>query len=75
MWVEFDNNMLMSEIPELGDIDLDMLGLKTIPEIKIENFEIEDSEEETMVEKKLLCCPSCGHINEEKAFKNYENSK
>ena len=75
MWAEFDNNMLMSEIPELGDMDLDMLGLKTIPEIKMENFEIEDSEEETMVEKKLLCCPSCGHINEEKAFKNYENSK
>ena len=30
MWAEFDNNMLMSEIPELGDIDLDMLGLKDL---------------------------------------------
>jgi hypothetical protein len=75
MWAEFDNDMLMSEIPELGDMDLDMLGLKNIPDIKIEELDLEDSEEESMVEKKLLCCPSCGHINEEKAFKNYENSK
>lgn len=30
MWAEFDNNMLMSEIPELGDMDLDMLGLKDL---------------------------------------------
>ena len=75
MWAEFDNNMLMSEIPELGDMDLDMLGIKNIPDIKIEELDLEDSEEETMVEKKLLCCPSCVHINEEKAFKNYENSK
>lgn len=30
MWAEFDNNMLMSEIPELGDIDLDMLGMKDL---------------------------------------------
>lgn len=26
------------------------------------------------VTKKLLKCPCCGHINEEKAFKNYEDS-
>lgn len=30
MWAEFDNNMLMSEIPELGDMDLDLLGLKDL---------------------------------------------
>ena len=30
MWAEFDNNMLMSEIPELGDMDLDMLGMKDL---------------------------------------------
>ena len=27
--------------------------------------------EEVGVNKKLLCCPVCGHINEEKAFKTY----
>ena len=42
----------------------------------VTDFEIEELEEETVdgVNKKLLKCPSCGHINEEKAFKNYENS-
>lgn len=30
MWAEFDNNMLMSEIPELGDMDLDMLDMKDL---------------------------------------------
>lgn len=30
MWAEFDNNMLMSEIPELGDMDLDLLGMKDL---------------------------------------------
>lgn len=42
------------------------------------DFEIEeeaDEEEEDLgVNKTLLKCPVCGHINEEKAFKNYENS-
>lgn len=42
----------------------------------VTDFEIEELEEETVdgLNKKLLKCPSCGHINEEKAFKNYENS-
>ena len=35
----------------------------------------EDTEKvEFTVSKKLLKCPCCGHINEEKAFKNYENT-
>ena len=37
MWAEFDNNMLMSEIPELGDMDLDMLGLKELDLEKDDN--------------------------------------
>ena len=40
------------------------------------NFEVEEEEndpEELTVQKKLLKCPCCGHVNEEKAFKNYEN--
>ena len=42
----------------------------------ITDFEVDELEEENvpLVNKKLLKCPCCGHINEEKAFKNYENS-
>lgn len=29
-WAEFDNNMVMAKIPELGDLDLDMLGIKDL---------------------------------------------
>lgn len=38
--------------------------------------EVEPEAEEVSftVQKKLLKCPCCGHINEEKAFKNYENT-
>ena len=36
--------------------------------------EAEEEEEDLGVNKTLLKCPVCGHINEEKAFKNYENS-
>lgn len=45
------------------------------------DFEIEEEEKEVVedevpetVQKKLLKCPCCGHINEEKAFKNYADS-
>lgn len=42
------------------------------------DFEIEEEpqpeEVSFTVNKKLLKCPACGHVNEEKAFKNYENS-
>ena len=44
-----------------------------IDDIKI--AESEDEPEESPVEKKLLKCPMCGHINEEKAFKNYADSE
>lgn len=36
--------------------------------------EPETEEVSFTVQKKLLKCPCCGHINEEKAFKNYENT-
>lgn len=45
MWAEFDNNMLMSEIPELGDIDLDLLGIKDIDNIIIDSDQ--DKKDET----------------------------
>ena len=36
--------------------------------------EPKDEEQEEGVEKELLKCPSCGHINEVKAFKYHENT-
>lgn len=54
------------DVEELQDWGLDI------------DFEIEEEEpeleEDLGTEKKLLKCPACGHINEEKAFKNYENT-
>lgn len=62
---DFDKLQTDFEIEELQDWGLDL------------NFDVEIDEEETEedlgVNKKLLKCPVCGHINEEKAFKNYEN--
>lgn len=63
---EFDFELLQTDfdIETLNDWGLDV------------NFEVEEEEiepEELTVQKKLLKCPCCGHVNEEKAFKNYEN--
>lgn len=42
--------------------------------VEVEQLDPEITEDVEGVSKKLLKCPVCGHINEEKAFKNYENS-
>ena len=41
--------------------------------VEVENMEVEEEQDigELATGKKLLKCPSCGHINEEKAFKTY----
>lgn len=65
---EFDFELLQEDFDteELEDWGLDV-------DFAIE--EEENTEEVSFtVTKKLLKCPCCGHINEEKAFKNYENS-
>lgn len=54
----------LSELPEWG-----LEGL-----VEVEQLDPEITEDVEGVSKKLLKCPVCGHINEEKAFKNYENS-
>ena len=65
---EFDFELLQAnfDTEELEDWGLDV-------DFAIEEEAGED-EEDLEVNKTLLKCPVCGHINEEKAFKNYENS-
>lgn len=69
---EFDLELLQQdfEIETLNDWGLE-LELKELEPQEV----VEDEETEVEgINKKLFKCPCCGHINEEKAFKNYENS-
>lgn len=63
---EFDLELLQTdfELPELMEMGIE------IPDVEISNEEDLGGEEKA-VNKKLLQCPCCGHINEEKAFKTY----
>lgn len=63
---EFDLSLLQEDfaVPDLQDMGID------IPDIEVED-EIEPDVKE--VNKKLLKCPVCGHINEEKAFRSYSD--
>lgn len=65
---EFDFELLQADfdVETLQDWGLDV-------DFAIEE-ETDEEEEDLGVNKTLLKCPACGHINEEKAFKNYENS-
>lgn len=60
---EFDFELLSTDFDNL---QLEDMGID-IPTV----LESEETEEELGTEKKLLKCPCCGHINEEKAFKTY----
>ena len=68
---DWDFDMLQEELEELdfSDFDFDW-GIDKI-EIEQEEYTSEINE----VEKKLCRCPVCGHINEEKAFKYYEDTE
>lgn len=65
-----------------SEFDFDLLGedfeTETLQDWGLElDFQIEEEQPQEVsftVTKQLLKCPCCGHINEEKAFKNYENS-
>lgn len=63
---EFDFELLSVDfqVPDLQDMGIE------IPDVEISNEEDLGGEEKA-VNKKLLQCPRCGHINEEKAFKTY----
>lgn len=75
------DNKTNESVWDLDFLSLDLEGLDLsefsfdfkIPDIKpLEEFDDEEPEEDDcLVEKKLLRCPCCGHINEEKAFKTY----
>ena len=64
---EFDFELLESDFDSdtLSDWGLSIIDLEPSEEIE---------EDEPLINKKLLKCPVCGHINEEKAFKNYEDT-
>lgn len=79
--------LLDNKTNELADWDFDLLG-EELAELDLDDFDIdwgvnnlefnEDTGYESStnkVEKHLLKCPVCGHINEEKAFKNYEDTE
>ena len=53
------------------DLDIGDFGM-VAPDMEISD-EPDDDEPKT-VKKHLLQCPQCGFVNEEKAFKNYENT-
>lgn len=63
---EFDLTLLQEdfEVPDLQDMGIDL-----------QDIEVDDDIEPDAkaVNKKLLKCPVCGHINEEKAFRNYSD--
>ena len=59
---------------ELDDIEIDMSDFG-FDDINIDDDYIDGSDEVQDISKNLLKCPSCGHINEEKAFKNYEDTE
>jgi ParB family transcriptional regulator, chromosome partitioning protein len=67
---EWDLELLDNELSEI-DLDMEQFGFELSDDEPL--FEEEENEEKE-VNKKILKCPVCGHINEEKAFKYYEDT-
>lgn len=70
MW---DYTKLDEELDNILDIDMSMFDF----DINTDDLELDyDNENEVEdINKKLCRCPKCGHINEEKAFKYYEDTE
>lgn len=72
---EWDYSLLDEEIEKLKDLDIDL------EQFGFNDFNLDmykddnDDEENNEINKKLLKCPICGHINEEKAFRSYEDTE
>ena len=67
---EWDLELLDNELSEI-DLDMEQFGFELSDGESL--FE-EEEKEEKEVNKKILKCPVCGHINEEKAFKYHEDT-
>ena len=70
MW---DYTKLDQELESILDIDMSIFDF----DINTDDLELDyDNENEVEdINKKLCRCPKCGHINEEKAFKYYEDTE
>jgi hypothetical protein len=56
------------EVPELQDYGIDIFI-----DNELEDFS-DDTDSNGKVNKELIMCPSCGHINEKKAFQKYDQN-
>lgn len=68
---EMNISMLVDDFgsEELADMGLDVPNIEVLPP------EEDEADEFKEVEKHLCKCPACGHVNEEKAFKYYEDTE
>lgn len=66
----WDYTKLDEELDNILDIDMSMFDF----DISTDDLD-NDFEENKEIEKKLCKCPKCGHINEGKAFKYYEDTE
>ena len=69
----WDYTKLDEELDNILDIDMSLFDF----DINTDDLELDyDNENEVEdINKKLCRCPKCGHINEEKAFKYYEDTE
>ena len=69
----WDYTKLDEGLDSILDIDMSMFDF----DINTDDLELDyDNENEVEdINKKLCRCPKCGHINEEKAFKYYEDTE
>lgn len=68
---DFNLDILQEELNSMQTIDMSDFGF----DIDIDLDIYEDEETNNEINKTLLKCPVCGHINEEKAFRNYEDTE